>query len=68
MGETLHNSKMGTTIGKDIQHNRQGINISAMFFADDLILIADTKSKLEKLIKILNNECKKIKMEISLSK
>ena len=32
MGETLHQSKLGTSIGKDIHQDREGITISAMFF------------------------------------
>ena len=55
MGETLHQSKLGTSIGKDNHQDREGITISAMFFADDLVLIANSKSKLEKLLQILNN-------------
>ena len=41
MGDTLHRSKQGTTIGKGMKENPQGVTISAMFFADDLILIAE---------------------------
>ena len=56
MGESLHRSRIGTTIGKGMRENPQGVTISAMFFVDDLILIAETRKGLEKLLTILNNE------------
>ena len=39
-----------------------------MFFAGDLVLISEIRKGLEKLLKILNSECNKIKMEISVTK
>ena len=48
MGEDLCNSKMGTTIGKGNPGMVNGINISAMFFEDDLILISEMKKRTPK--------------------
>ena len=44
MGEDLHKTKQGATFGQGNPDMPNGVNISAMFFADDLILISQTKN------------------------
>ena len=48
MGEDFHRTKLGTTIGQGNLEIPNGLNVSEMFFADDSILISETK-------KVLNN-------------
>ena len=61
LGTALHRSKLGINIGAEL--------ITALFFADDLVLISGTpKTGMIKLLKLVNNFCEDNKMSLATSK
>ena len=59
-GEALENSGVGIKIGN--------IKVAALFFADDVVLIADNANDLRKLLKISEEETRKLKLTLSIKK
>ena len=59
-GEALESSGVGVQLGS--------VKIPALFFADDMVLIAEKAEDLRKLIKISEEEARKLKLNISLKK
>ena len=59
-GEALENSGVGIKIGI--------IKVAALFFADDVVLIAENANDLRKLIKISEEETRKLKLTLSIKK
>ena len=61
LGTKLHDSKLGIKMGTEV--------ITALFFADDLVLISGTpKTGMNKLLKIVSNFCNDMKMELATTK
>ena len=61
LGTALHRSNLGIKIGAEL--------ITALFFADDLVLISGTpKTGMIKLLKLVDNFCKDNKMSLATSK
>ena len=61
LGTKLHDSKLGIKMGTEV--------ITALFFADDLVLISGTpKTGMNKLLKIVSKFCNDMKMELATTK
>ena len=61
LGNALHNSKLGYQLG--------GVVLTALFFADDLVLIAGSpKWAMDRLLEIVAQFCKDMYMKLAVSK
>ena len=61
LGNALHNSKLGYQLG--------GVVLTALFFADDLVLIAGSpKWAMDRLLEIVAQFCKDMHMKLAVSK
>ena len=45
-----------------------GINVTDLRYDDDVVLVADKRKKLQKMIDILNETCREYGMEINIKK
>ena len=61
LGNVLHTMKEGVTF--------EGVVVSALFFADDLVLISRTKRRgMERMLRAVNRFCEAMKMTLSVEK
>ena len=61
LGNTLHASRLGVTIGNEV--------ITALFFADDLVIISCTaKTGMDRLLEIVARYCNGMNMKLAVSK
>ena len=61
--EELRNSKIGVKVATDTN-----VTVNVFAYADDIILLAETESDLSTLLKIVENWCKRWKIDINNSK